>query len=104
MAYVDGGTLGDRIRERGPVSNSEAVRLLREVSWALGHAHLQGVVHRDVKPDNILLDQESGRAMVTDFGIAVVAERLARFVPPPRVHRHRYHGVLAPNAIHPDTC
>ena len=74
MAFVEGGTLGDRIRERGPLSNSEAVRLLREVSWALGHAHLQGVIHRDVKPDNILLDQESGRAMVTDFGIAVVAE------------------------------
>ncbi|HSG49777.1 MAG TPA: serine/threonine-protein kinase, partial [Longimicrobiales bacterium] len=73
MAYVDGGTLGDRIRERGPLSNSEAVRLLREVAWALGHAHLQGVVHRDVKPDNILLDQESGRALVTDFGIAVAA-------------------------------
>ena len=74
MAYVDGGTLGDRIRERGPLSNSEAVRLLREVSWALGHAHLQGVVHRDVKPDNILLELESGRAMVADFGIAVISE------------------------------
>jgi len=74
MAYVDGGTLGDRLRERGPFSNSDAVRMLREVSWALGHAHLQGVVHRDVKPDNILLDQDSGRAMVTDFGIAAVAE------------------------------
>ena len=74
MAYVDGGTLGDRLRERGPLSNSEAVRLLREVAWALGHAHLQGVVHRDVKPDNILLDQDSGRALVTDFGIAVVGE------------------------------
>ena len=74
MAYVDGGTLGDRIRERGPLSNSDAVRLLREVSWALGHAHVQGVVHRDVKPDNILLDEASGRALVTDFGIAVVGE------------------------------
>jgi serine/threonine-protein kinase len=74
MAYVDGGTLGDRVRDRGPLSNSDAVRLLREVAWALGHAHLQGVGHRDVKPDNILLDAESGRAMVTDFGIAVVAE------------------------------
>ena len=74
MAYVDGGTLGDRIRDRGPLSNSQALRLLREVAWALGHAHLHDVVHRDVKPDNILLDQTSGRALVTDFGIAVAAE------------------------------
>ncbi len=74
MAYVDGGTLGDRVRERGPMSNSQVVRLLREVAWALGHAHLNGIVHRDVKPDNILLDHASGRALVTDFGIAVAAE------------------------------
>jgi serine/threonine-protein kinase len=74
MAYVEGGTLADRVRERGPLSNAEAVRLLREVAWALGYAHLQGVVHRDVKPENILLEQGSGRAMVTDFGIAVVGE------------------------------
>mgnify|MGYP001375907109 CR=1 FL=1 len=74
MAYVEGGTLGDRVRDRGPLSHSDAVRLLREVAWALGYAHVNGVVHRDVKPDNILLDQPSGRAMVTDFGIAVLAE------------------------------
>jgi serine/threonine-protein kinase len=74
MAYVEGGTLGDRIRDRGPLTNNEAVRLLREVAWALGYAHLHGVVHRDVKPDNILLEEGSGRAMVTDFGIAVPAE------------------------------
>jgi serine/threonine-protein kinase len=74
MAFIDGGTLGERIRDRGPLSNADASRLLREVSWALGHAHLQGVVHRDVKPDNILLDAASGRALVTDFGIAVVIE------------------------------
>ena len=74
MAFVEGGTLGDRIRERGPLSNTDAVRLLREVAWALGYAHLQGVVHRDVKPENILMEAGTGRAMVTDFGIAVVAE------------------------------
>jgi eukaryotic-like serine/threonine-protein kinase len=84
MAFVDGGTLGERIRDRGPLSNSEASRLLREVSWALGHAHLQGVVHRDVKPDNILLDATSGRALVTDFGIAVVVEEADQEYPAPR--------------------
>lgn len=74
MAYIEGMTLGDRVRERGPLSTSEAVRMLKEVSWALGYAHLHGFVHRDVKPDNILLEEGSGRAMVTDFGIAVLAE------------------------------
>jgi serine/threonine-protein kinase len=74
MAFIEGGTLADRMRDRGPPSNAEAVRILREVAWALGYAHLQGVVHRDVKPENILLEEGSGRAMVTDFGIAVLAE------------------------------
>ena len=70
MAYVDGETLGERVRARGPMAASEATRVLREVAWALGHAHAQGVVHRDVKPDNIMLERGSGRALVTDFGIA----------------------------------
>jgi hypothetical protein len=70
MAYVDGQTLGQRIRERGPLPASEASRILREVSWALAYAHAQGVIHRDVKPDNILLETSTHRALVTDFGIA----------------------------------
>ena len=70
MAYVDGETLGERVRVRGPMAASEATRVLREVSWALGHAHAQGLVHRDVKPENILIEKGSGRALVTDFGIA----------------------------------
>jgi len=70
MAYVDGETLGSRVRRRGPLSPSEAARMLREVAWALAYAHEQGVVHRDVKPDNILLESATGRALVADFGIA----------------------------------
>jgi predicted Ser/Thr protein kinase len=71
MAYVDGETLGQRVRGRGPLSPAEAARALREVAWALAYAHARGVVHRDVKPDNILLERETGRALVTDFGIAL---------------------------------
>ena len=74
MAYVNGQTLGQRVRERGPVPPREAARILREVAWALGYAHAQGIVHRDVKPDNILLEAGTGRALVTDFGIAQVTE------------------------------
>ena len=70
MAYVEGETLGERIRNKGPLSSKEAVTALREVAWALAYAHAEGVVHRDVKPDNILLEKGNGRALVTDFGIA----------------------------------
>lgn len=70
MAYVEGETLGQRIRSRGPLPASDLTRVLREVSWALAYAHAQGVVHRDIKADNILLETGSGRALVADFGIA----------------------------------
>jgi eukaryotic-like serine/threonine-protein kinase len=70
MSYVEGETLGERLRTRGPLPPAEATRLLREVAWALAYAHGRGIVHRDVKPDNILLEANSGRALVTDFGIA----------------------------------
>lgn len=70
MAYVDGETLGDRVRRAGPLPPGEVARVLREVAWALAYAHGRGVVHRDVKPDNVLIERGSGRALVSDFGIA----------------------------------
>ena len=57
-------------RATGRLPVDETRRMLREVADALAYAHERGVIHRDIKPDNILLDEESGRAMVTDFGIA----------------------------------
>src|SRR3954468_15210215 len=74
MSYVQGETLGDRLRTRGPLSPAEATRVLREVAWALAYAHGRGIVHRDVKPDNIMLEAGTGRALVTDFGIAHAGE------------------------------
>lgn len=73
MAYIEGETLGERLRTRGPLTPHDAARLIREVAWALGYAHGRGVVHRDVKPDNIMIERGTGRAVVMDFGIAALA-------------------------------
>jgi serine/threonine-protein kinase len=70
MGYIEGETLGQRVQRQGPLAVADAVRLLQEVAWALSYAHGRGVVHRDVKPDNILIERTTGRALVTDFGIA----------------------------------
>ncbi|MGH7513888.1 MAG: serine/threonine-protein kinase, partial [Gemmatimonadales bacterium] len=77
MPFVDGENLRGRLTRHGELPIHEAVRLLAEVADALAYAHGQGVVHRDIKPDNVLL---SGRhALVTDFGVAkAVSEATGR--------------------------
>jgi len=74
MSYIDGETLAERVANRGPLPPRETSRVLQEVASALAAAHAHGVVHRDVKPGNILLERATGRAMVTDFGIARAAD------------------------------
>ena len=74
MALVSGGNLGTMLARAPRPPVDEVRRLVGEVADALAYAHLRGVIHRDVKPDNILLDAESGRALVTDFGIARAME------------------------------
>ncbi|QIN80368.1 protein kinase [Rubrobacter marinus] len=72
MEYVSGGTLKDRIVRGGPLDPDRAAELAAQIAGALGAAHDRGVIHRDVKPQNVLLTH-SGDAKVTDFGIARAA-------------------------------
>jgi len=70
MGLVDGESLGARIKRRGHLPAEEVRRIMKETADALSAAHAFSVVHRDIKPDNILLEGTRGRVMVTDFGIA----------------------------------
>jgi eukaryotic-like serine/threonine-protein kinase len=74
MEYVPGGSLKDLILRRGPIGPSEAARLASQVAEALHAAHRCGIVHRDIKPQNVLIG-EAGEAKVADFGIALAASR-----------------------------
>src|SRR5918996_6513031 len=71
MPYVDGETLRQRLTREGPLPEAEALRLVRETGEALHYAHGEGLIHRDVKPENVLLSQ--GHTLVADFGIARAA-------------------------------
>jgi eukaryotic-like serine/threonine-protein kinase len=90
MGFVDGETLAARVARTGPLRVAEAIRITQEVAWALAHAHGHGVIHRDVKPDNILLERDSGRAIVTDFGIARVESGTSSSSPGAIVGTPRY--------------
>src|SRR5438034_10595433 len=70
MAFVDGESLGAKLKRRGRLPPDEARRIMQATADALGAAHALGIIHRDVKPDNILLEGSRGRVVVTDYGIA----------------------------------
>jgi serine/threonine-protein kinase len=70
MGYVDGESLSTRIQRRGRLPAEEVRRIMKETADALSAAHGLAIIHRDIKPDNILLEGTRGRVMVTDFGIA----------------------------------
>ena len=70
MGYVSGESLRDRLKRRGRLEPDEARDILSAMAGALHYAHEQGVIHRDVKPDNILLEDRTGKPMLTDFGVA----------------------------------
>lgn len=74
MSFVTGGNLAALLAQEPRQPIAEVRRLMCEIADALAYAHLRGVIHRDIKPDNILIDGETGRAMVTDFGIARAIE------------------------------
>lgn len=71
--YLPGGNLRDQLRRRGPLPVARVLRVIDEVASALEAAHRRGIIHRDVKPSNILFD-EDGRAKLADFGIALLEE------------------------------
>ena len=70
MEYVDGMTLKEYILQRGPLEVNEALDIMKQITSAITHAHANGIVHRDIKPQNILMDSH-GKVKVTDFGIAM---------------------------------
>ncbi|MFD9822465.1 serine/threonine-protein kinase [Streptomyces violascens] len=72
MELVDGGSLADRLASAGPVGVQEAARIGVALLGALATAHGRGVLHRDLKPANVLIEEDSGRVVLTDFGIAQV--------------------------------
>lgn len=70
MEYIKGKTLKQYIQENAPISSAKSVQIMKQLTSAIAHAHENGIIHRDIKPQNILMD-ENGNVKVTDFGIAM---------------------------------
>jgi hypothetical protein len=70
MPFIEGATLADVLRAQGPLDADRAISVALPVLEALDHAHRMGIVHRDIKPDNILIEASTGRPLLVDFGIS----------------------------------
>ena len=70
MGFVEGESLAERVKRQGALDSRTVARLLTDVAYALAYAHGRGVVHRDIKPDNIMIERATGRALLMDFGIS----------------------------------
>jgi len=70
MGFVEGESLAERVKRQGALDSRSVARLLTDVAYALAYAHGRGVVHRDIKPDNIMIERATGRALLMDFGIS----------------------------------
>jgi TolB-like protein/tetratricopeptide (TPR) repeat protein/tRNA A-37 threonylcarbamoyl transferase component Bud32 len=101
MPFVEGETLRARLARGGPLLIPDALRLVREVASALDHAHRHGVVHRDVKPANILL--ADCHAVVADFGIARAVRRARESAEPSAARRNAGDGALTDAGTSPGT-
>ena len=106
MEHVRGGTLEDRLSERRSLGPEEALRLLGQLCEGLGHAHAKKLVHRDIKPQNLLLRESDDCLKITDFGIARAAEDTTRLTRPGKVvgtDRYMAPEQLADGRISPAT-
>jgi WD40 repeat protein len=74
MEYLDGEALSAQLQREGVLEARQAACIVQQVAWGLAAAHTRGLVHRDIKPSNILLETASGRAKITDFGLAHMTE------------------------------
>jgi eukaryotic-like serine/threonine-protein kinase len=72
MQYVKGKTLSDLLEAEGPIAVPQARRIIADLAAALAAAHKKGIVHRDVKPANVLIEEDTGKAILTDFGLATI--------------------------------
>jgi serine/threonine-protein kinase len=70
MGFVEGESVSERVKRQGPMDPRSVARMLTDVAYALAYAHGRGVVHRDIKPDNIMIERATGRALLMDFGIS----------------------------------